>query len=632
MTQRSKRYLTGGTLAVLAILFVALTVVVGIIFRGARLDLTENELYSVSDGTEHLLEQIGEPINLYLYFSRDTVQQVPGLTPYLLYATRVREMLEEFADQAGGKINLEVIDPLPFSEAEDEASAYGLAAVPVGPAGERMFFGLVGTNAVDDVETLPFLDPAKEEFLEYDLARLVYRLDHPELPVVGLMTGLPMTRGFDPATRQMREPWVIVTQMEQMFEVRNVAPTATEIEDDVDLLMVVHPKNLAAATQYAIDQFVMRGGKLVAFVDPHADVEQPPDQMDPQAAMFADRSSNLQQLFEGWGVGYDPQQVVLDAANGLQVSGGPGRPPVRHIGVLNLGESAMNEDDVTLANLDSIFVALAGHVAAAPDAGFSVTPLLTSSAASATVAAERIRFLPDPSMLLNDFAPTDQQYVLAARIEGPLQSAFPDGAPATGDAESPSDGESDALGSTEDASIIVVADVDLLADRMWVRVQQFFGQQMLSTFANNGDFVLNVLDNYSGSSDLISIRGRATSQRPFTRVQELQREAEDRFRATEQQLEQELQETERKLNELQTGRDDANPMILTPEQQAEIERFQQERLRIRKELRAVQANLRSDIENLGTWLKVINIVLVPALLTLLVLALLAVRAKRRKEG
>ncbi len=632
MTQTSKKWFTGSSLVLLAALFVALTVLTGVLLRGVRLDLTENNLYTVSEGTRSILRGIDEPINLYFYFSDEASREIPGLRTY---ATRVREMLEEFNALAGGKLNLQVIDPLPFSEAEDEATAQGLQAIPAGPGGDNLFLGLVGTNALDGREVIPFFDTRKESFLEYDLAKLIYNLSNPQRPLIGIMSSLPINRGFDPATRQMREPWVITQQIEQLFEVRSVPTTTTGIDQEIDVLMVVHPKNLSDETQYAIDQFVLRGGKLLLFVDPHAEMDTPPEaQMDPQAAMFAERSSNLEPLLAAWGVAYDPGVAVLDRRYGLQVNAGGGRGVVRHIGILALGEEAMNGEDVTLAQLNSINVSVSGHVAAAAGAETEFTPLISTSTDSATVPGERVRFLVDPAGLLDGFVATADRYTVAARVRGKLKTAFPDGKPGAADDAAAEDAAADGhLSESEsEVDLVVVADTDLLADRLWVQTQSFFGQRLISAFANNGDFVVNLLDNLTGSSDLISIRGRATSQRPFTRVQELERQAEERFRATEQQLEEELRETERNLTELQAGRDDGNPLILSEQQRAELARFQEERLRIRKELRQVQRNLRSDIESLGTWLKVINIGLVPVLLTIFALFLAGLKARRRREG
>jgi ABC-type uncharacterized transport system involved in gliding motility auxiliary subunit len=618
--------MSGSSLALLAILFVATVVLVDVVFRGARVDLTDAELYTVSDGTRNILASIDEPINLYFYFSEQASAPLPSIKTY---GARVREILEEFSERAAGKINLQVIDPLPFTEAEDEAAGYGLQGVPAGPGGDSIFFGLAGTNAVDGQEVIAFFDPSKESFLEYDLAKLVHNLANPKKPVIGLMSSLPISRGFDPATRQMREPWVITDQMEQLFDVRTLQTTATEIDPEVDVLMLVHPKELSEDTLYAIDQFVLGGGNALVFVDPHAELDLPPDSAsNPQAAMFAPRASDLSRLFQAWGVAYDPTKVVLDARHGLQVSPGPGQQPVRHIGILAMTGESMNGDDVVLARLNSINLSETGFIAQAAGAETQFLPLLSSSDLSQPVAVDRIKFLPDPSTLLDGFVPTGERYVLAARVQGMVNSAFADGPPGLPAGATDSD-ESAPLNhlavSANPVSLVVVADTDLLADRLWVRTQQFFGQRMLSPFANNGDFVVNALDNLTGSSDLISIRGRATSRRPFTRVEALQRAAEERFRATEQQLERELQETERKLTELQQGKVEGNAMILNAEQQQELQRFQQQRVDIRKQLRQVQRDLRQDIESLGTWMKFINIWMMPILLIMVSILVWQVR-------
>lgn len=638
MSQKAKRNYGAGALLMLAVLFVALVFVLSMVFRGARFDLTENSLYSVSQGTRNILAEIDEPINLYLYFSDSVSKDVPRLTSYRDYSRRVRDTLTEFAGYAGGNINLQVIDPLPFSEAEDAASAAGLSGFAANSAGDTFFFGLVATNAVEGREVVAFFDPAKEAFLEYDLAKLIYNLNQFDRPVIGLMSSLPINRGFDAATRQMTEPWIVTQQIEQLFDVRSVSTTATNIDPDIDVLAVVHPKELTELTQYAIDQFVLRGGKLALFVDPQAEMDIPDNaQLNPQAAMFADRSSDLKPLLEAWGVAYDVKQVVLDRTYGLQVSTGQGSRPVRHIGILSIDGEGMNGADVTMAQLNTINVSESGHLAAMPDADIEFLPLLRSSEDSMSVSSDRVRFMTDPSSLLTGFTPTAERYTIAARVRGTFATAFPDGAPEVppaAEGEPPVQaprGEHLAL-ATSANDILVVADTDILSDRLWAQVQNFIGQRLINAFANNGDFVINSLDSLTGSSDLISIRGRATSQRPFTRVQALQRQAEERFQATEQELEQRLQQTERKLTELQAGRDDNNPLILTPEQQTELARFQDERLRIRQELRQVQSNLRGDIENLGTWLKVINIGLVPLLVTLFALAIAWRRSRRRLEA
>ncbi|MGH7749432.1 MAG: GldG family protein, partial [Candidatus Dormibacteria bacterium] len=363
---------------------------------------------------------------LYLFFSDKGSENLPQLRTYY---TRVREMLEEMAARSRGKIRLEVIDPLPFSDAEDRASALGLQSVPVGQAGEKIYFGLAGTNSTNGHAAIPFLQPDKEAFLEYDVAKLIHQLAVPKKPVVDLVSSLPMGAGFDPATRQMREPWAVFQQWQQLYDVRQVnAASLKEIGKDVDVLVLVQPKKLSDDTAYAIDQFVLRGGHLLVFVDPNAETDEAgADPNNPSAAMFADKSSNLPKLFKAWGVDYDPNQVVIDRARALPISLGAGQPPVRQPAILGLGKSDLNPNDVVTANLDSINVSTAGFFVLAKDArDEKLGPLIQSSADAMMVPSERVRMLGDPAPLLAGYEPHKEPYVIAARLEGKFHSAFPE--------------------------------------------------------------------------------------------------------------------------------------------------------------------------------------------------------------
>ena len=602
-TQNTRRALTGGTLAVLAVLFVAVIALANNLLRGAQIDLTENKLYTLSEGTTQVLGEIEEPINLYYFFSDKGTAEIPQIRTY---ATRVRELLEAIERRSAGKVRLTVIDPLPFSEEEDRAAGFGLQAVPTGPAGETIFFGLAGTNATDGQMVIPFFQPDKEAFLEYDIAKLIHSLVTTTKPVVGLMAELNIGPGFDPQTRQMRQGWAVYQSLAELFEIRTLDPqVTTTIDEAIKTVVVVHPKALSEDAQYALDQFVLRGGNLMVFVDPNAELDETAeDPNNPSAALFANRSSNLERLFKAWGVSYDPAKVVLDAEYALQVQTQTGAP-VRHMAILGLRAQSMNQQDVVTAQLGTLNLSTAGSFRMAEDAPLTLEPLLQSSAQSTTIDAERVKFLPDPSSLFADFVPSGENYVLAGRLTGTAKTAFGERAGASHLAE-----------SKQPVNVLLVADTDLLSDRLWVQVQNFFGQQIMNAFANNGDFVANAVDNLTGSSALISIRGRATSARPFTTVEALRRGADDRFRATERKLNEELQETERKLNELQRARADDASMLLSAEQKAELDRFQKRKLEIRKELREVRRQLDADIEALGWKLKVINIALVPLLLTL----------------
>ena len=492
--------------------------------------------------------------------------------------------------------------------------------MPVGNTGDKLFFGLAGTNSLNGKAAIPFFQPDKEVFLEYEVAKLIQSLLQPDKPVIGLISSLPIGGGFDPSSQKMSEPWAVVQQLDDLFEVRPLGLEVKTIDPAVKVLMVVHPKALADDTLYAIDQFVLGGGRLLAFVDPSASSDTSgEDPQNPQAAMFADKSSDLQKLFTAWGIEYKADQVVVDRALGLQVQISQTEPPVTHPLILGLRAEQMNPQDLVSAKLKLINIDSAGYLKLKEGAAATLEPILQSSGESSAVSTERTRFLQDPRELLKDFAPSGDNYTIAARISGKFKSAFEDRASQPGHIAE----------AAESVQAIVVADTDILTNRLWVQVQNFFGQQLMSPFADNGDLVVNSADNLSGSSALISIRGRNSSTRPFKVVEDMRRAADERFRATEQQLQEQLTETERKLTELQAGKSDENAMIMSPEQQAEVLSFQNEKLRIRKELRDVRRSLDQDIENLGSRTKFINIALVP--LAVIIAALLFWRLRRSRR-
>jgi ABC-type uncharacterized transport system involved in gliding motility auxiliary subunit len=621
MSTKTQQRLSASSLVLIGVAFIIAISISNQAFRGWRIDLTENNLYTLSDGTRNLLANIEEPINLYYYFSDQATEGMPGLRSY---AERVREMLEEFESEARGNIRLQVIDPLPFSEEEDRAAQFGLQGVQLGSTPDPVYMGLAGTDSVDNEEVIAFFQPDKEAFLEYDIAKLVNTLANPDRSVIGLVSGIDMAGGYNPQTQQAQQPWVIYQQASQLFEMRNLGTTFDEIADDVSLLWIVQPKGFSNDTLYAIDQFIMRGGHALIFVDPVADVDPIAMEGMPQGMPPMGQGSDLAALFDAWGLQFSAEEVVADAQLALQISG-MDRRPIRHYGYLGVDADHMSTDDIVTADLNVVHMAVAGFFQATDGGETTIEPMLTTSPASQAMAATRFSYLPDPGSLQTGFVPDGEPKILAARISGILPSAFPNGpAPATissADGDNPADsGNATHLNeSIEPGNLIVVGDVDMLADHLWVQVQSFFGQQIANTFASNGAFVVNALENLSGSSDLIGVRSRASFTRPFTRVEAIRVDAEARFRETEERLQQELDETERRLGELQSSREDSGNILLTTEQQAEIDRFVDQRASIRTELRSVQRGLDEDIERLGTMLKMINIGLVPLLLTIFVL-------------
>ncbi len=613
----TRKLSTSVALIALAVLFLALVVGTGALFRGARLDLTGRKLYTLTDGTRAILSKIEEPVNLTFYYSETAARNLPQVRTY---ATRVRELLEEMASRAGSGIRLAVIDPQPFSEDEDRATAAGLQAVPLDNSGSTLFFGLAGSNSTDGAAAIPFFQPDKEAFLEYDIAKLVSSLANDKRPQVGLLSSLPMGASFDPSQGRPTEGWVIDGELRKLFDVKRVDEKATEIPADIDVLMLVHPRGLSDGLLYAIDQFVLRGGRLLAFVDPAAEAQKPGQDADPSMAALDDKSSDLAVLFKAWGVHFDPSRVVLDADNAVEIQAQPNQPPVRHPGIIGLTKAGLNQDDIVSAQLASVNFSSAGYFSLADGAAITLEPLAQSSQTSSTTDANRLGVTPDPSSLYDDFSPTGERYALAVRLSGKLKTAFPEHSEAGHLAE-----------SADAANIILIGDTDVLTDRLWAQAQQFFGQRVVNAFANNGDFVINAVDNLIGSSDLIGVRTRAGGALPFTTVESLKTNADARFRAKEQELEQQLAATEQNISTLQAARKDGNALSLTAEQQNEILRFQDEKLRIRKELRQVRHELDEDIRSLGSKLKFLNIAGIPILLTLGALAFVFLR-RRNERG
>jgi len=614
---RLRRLAPALALPLLAIAFVALVAASSFALRGVRADLTEHQLYTLSDGTVSILGRIDEPVRLKLFYSERAARELPQ---FRVFAARVVELLEEIASRSNGNVTLEIVDPEPFSEAEDQAAAYGLTPVPLDNAGSSLYFGLVGTNSTDGETTMPFIQPDKEAFLEYDLAKLITTLTVDKKPVVALLSALPTGPGVDPLTGQPSLGWVVDREIATLFEVRRLQPDPTSIGDDVDLLMLVHPKNLPAPTLRAIDQFVLRGGRLLAFVDPDAESDPDGNLLDP-IAMAEGRASDLPELFRAWGIQYDPTRVVLDSRYSMQVQPDREAPPLRHFGVLGLRTDTLNQDDVVSAGLENFNLSSAGAISLAPGSPLKVEPLVQSSSDSALADAEAVRAASgDPRVLSDGFKPDGKgPYLIAARLSGVLPTAFP------GD-KTPGH----LAKSAKPANIILVADTDLLSDRMWVQVGNFLGQAVFNPFANNGDFVYNAVDNLVGDGDLIAVRTRATSTRPFERLDVIRRAAEQRYRTEEKRLQDELASLEERLERLQPSEPGAAAPTLTRAQQDELARFQQQKLATRRALRDVQHELNRDIDAIEVRLRVLNIFGIPLLLLLVAAAIAARNLWRRR--
>ena len=626
-----KKLYSGGALVLAAALFLVLNLAGRPLLRSARLDLTQNHLYTLSQGTKNILKGLKHPVTLRLFWSRQVAQNTPGLQRY---AQQVQDLLAEYADLSGGQLRVQTIDPEPFSAAEDDAVRYGLQGAPVGD--DNLYFGLVG-QAGATTQTIPFFQQDRERFLEYDLTQLVYNLVQPQKPVVGLLSALPLTGGVNPANPFARsQPWMIVDQLRRQFQVDSLDPNLASVPADVKVLMVVQPEKLSANALYAVDQFVLGGGKALVFADPLPESSQAGG---PQALLQQTPEAN--RLLAAWGVRLAPGKVVGDRQLAQRVSfGGEGGRPqiVSYLPWLAVPADRFNADEVTTAQLGQLNLATAGALEPVEHATTRLVPLIRSTDDAALLDATKTAFSPNPKGMLATFKPAGGPFVLAARIEGPARTAFPDGPPPL--PKKP--GQKDAKAAAKDPrpaqikdakapiNVIVVADSDLLQDRFWVRTQNFFGRRIAIPVASNADLVANALDQLGGSADLISVRSRGSYARPFTLVKRIRRQAEGHFLAKEEALQQQLKQTEGKLAELQKGRKDAASPNLTPAQQQEVEKFRQQKVETRKELRAVQYQLRANIDQLETMLKLFNIAFVPGILALVAFISWVVRRSRER--
>ena len=647
-------------LVLAVILFIAINILARSGLSGARVDLTADSLYTLSPGTHAVLSKIDEPITLRFYFSNSLGKELPALGKY---ATRVRDLLKEYAAIAGPKIRLEIIEPVPFSDAEDQAVASGLQGLPLDRTGELVYFGLAGVNSTDDEERIPFFSPDREGFLEYDLTKLVHNLANPKRKTIGLMSALPI-RGY-PGTMMARlnpalaRPWQMISHLQQLFDVRMLETDAEEIPDDIDVLMVVHPADMSERTMYAIDQYVLNGGRALVFVDPLAEVA---GRMLGPGAKEVPATSNLKPLLAAWGLEMDETKAVGDLVAARRVNAGSdARPqPVEYPAWLALKKQNFSASDQVSADVEVMNMASAGALVAKPDATTAIQPLIVSSEKSMLIATEKLKGKPDFFGILKDFQPAGQPFVLAARVSSPVKTAFPNGQPeenADDAAEKEKKAKEKAARALDDGEpaktsekkepkpqlmeskgpiqAVVVADADMLQDRFWVQLQDVFGQTIQMPVSHNMDLVTNALDNLTGSNDLIGLRSRGVSQRPFERVVALQRDAEIRLRAKEQELQEQREQTEKKIAELQRPGQAAGAqggsVVLSPAQQEEIEKFKSELLKIRRDLRGVQLDLRSDIASLQSRLWFFNMAAIPLLVAFAAVGLSLLRVRRRKQ-
>ena len=596
-------------------------------FKNLRFDLTRYNVYTLSDGTKSILKSIKEPLDFKLFYTK----QIGDLNPvYQIYYDRVKEILEQYVLLSNNKIKLKILNPKPFSDEEDKAVEYGLQGAEI-MAGVYGYFGLIATNSTDDEEKIIFFQPDRSPFLEYDLSKIVTNLANPNRRIVGLYTDLPMLGTFNPLakseTAATAPPWAVYTQMKEFFEIKRIHEKTRSIPDDLELLMLVHPKKIPDRLIYMIDQFVLRGGKLLVFIDPNSETES----FSPDADQInGSNSSYLSELLEKWGVELAKNKVVGDLLSARRVEiGASDQPSVTdYLAWLDIKKDHMDDTHQATSKVQRLTFATSGFLKNnKKNNKINFKRLVWSTTQSMQIDVSEV-ISPDPTTLLRNFVPSNEELTLVAEIKGSFLTNFPDGPPVT-NRKDDFDKNKHINESIKPTTLVVLADADMLYDEYWLKYEQS-GEVL--PIANNADFTVNLLEYLNGTEDLIGLRGKGVSSVPFIKVEKIQKEAEQKFRSKEQELLEKLNNYQSKLENIQKGSgEDEENTLLTKEENLEIDKFREEMIFVRSELRKVQNALRKDIEKLDSTLKFFNIFLVPILLVIISVVLSFIERRKRHQ-
>ena len=617
-------YSTGGVIALLAVL-IAANFIVGAF--NLRADLTQGHVYTLSPGTRQVLAKLEAPVKLRLYYSQGSEAVPVGLKTF---AKRVEDLLNEYKAAGKGKVVIEKFNPEPDSDAEDSAQLDGIDG-QLTNTGEKFYLGL-SIAFLDQKAAIPVLAPDREQLLEYDITRGIAQVGEAKKPVVGVMSALPvMGRSLDPIKKQQpTEAWVLIQELKKIFDVKEVKLDATRIDGDIKVLLVIHPRNIMDQTEYAIDQFVLRGGKLVAFVDPYAYFDQQPDFQNPFGGSQAGQST-FYNLFKAWGIDVDMGKVIADLT--FASGEGPRLLPT----LLSLNTQALNADDVVTSQVGTLLYAFGGAFKGKPAEGLKQAVLVHSSKNAMPVDLIIATLSGEPST--RGFQPSNEEMPLAIRLTGRFHTAFPDGKPQPympradrkkgDDKKKPEDrAEPHLKESKEDNSVVLAADVDMLSDGAAVEIQDVFGQRVAVPRNGNLALALGLVEQLSGDNALISLRSRASFSKPLTVIREMEAKAQQQYLGKIKELEDSLNQTQENLQKLQKSKAGVTSTILTAEQQAELDNFRKKAAEARLALKELRKRLRVETDALEFWTKVLNIGLVPLLVALAGLALAL--ARRRK--
>ena len=591
----------------------ALNILLSSGLSGFRLDLTEDKLYSLSDGVGPLLQELDEPVRLDFYYSQKSAENLPN---FRTYAQRVQEFLEEMVQASNGTLSLRVLDPEPFSEAEDLARAAQLSRIQIDGVGQELTLGLVAVNSVDEQSVIPYLDPTQERFLEYEVMRSVISIGRLGRPTIGLVTSLDMAPSLDQQSMQMSPGWQILSQVEQLFDVVLIAESDTKLPEDLDLLWIVHPRSISPELAVAIDTYVLQEKPLILCLDPWYEADA--QASDPAFGMQGPQptSSQFDDFLGAWGLNWSRGYFVADRDLALRVQAMTDRgvEVMDFIAWWNARRENLNRDDPITKGLTTLNLATAGAFSIEEDASTRLVPVVRSSENSQRMLTAQLGFQIDPGTLIQNFESSGEPQIVAARYTGPIKSAYP---PVIAEVsvdpalEEILDSSSEAPNGV--ANILVLGDVDFLSDSNWIREERLGAISLgYRTFADNGSFILNAIETMAGDPVLAGLRGRGEYTRPFGRVEVLRQAAEGEYLAEQEQLEAEIQETERRLGQLQQAQTgNQATLLLSPEQEMEVDQLQDKITAARKQLRLVQLNLRTDIEQLGTNLMLFNTIVWP---------------------
>lgn len=636
-------YSTAGV-AAMALILIAVNVIGGVVKQ--RVDLTKERAYTLSKGTRNILGKLDSTVKIRFYCTQG--ETAPETVFLKNYAKRVEDLLGEYKQAAHGRLIIEKYDPQPDSDAEDSARLDGVEGQPL-RSGERFYLGLA-VSLLDEKQAIPFLDPNRERLLEYDLSRAITRVVTPDRPVVGIMSplpvfGMPSNPMMARMGQQGQQPWVIVNELKNDFTVKRVAMDADKIEDDIKVLLVIHPREITDKAQFAIDQFIMRGGKLMAFLDPLPMVDT--REQNEMMGNIPNAGSSLDKLLKAWGLGFDTSKVVADMNFKMQIGGRNGQPQEAPA-VLALNPEGINSDDIVTSQIDNLWLPYAGTFTGTPVEGLKETVLLKSTKDSQLVDG----FMANLSgeNVMKEFKPSGTQYALAVKLTGKFKTAFPNGAPADKKDDKDADKKEgdkkedkkpddkkpeekkpdDSLKETKgENTVVLVGDADMLFDRVALQpVQTLFGTGYAPANGNLS-FCQNAVEQLTGDNNLIAVRSRATVARPFTRVKAMESAANEKFRSEIKRLEESASESQRKINELQQAKKDKDQrFILSPEQSAELAKLRKEEVEARKHLKQVQKDLRKEVVSLQTKVKWINILSVPFAVTVSGIVIAAVKRKK----